>query len=156
MECDDCNFLREKASKYQKHGHTFTCSKKGKTITIKSNEGHRKNDGHEKGPELRNIPLCRFNIPKFPMDKTILILGISKDLDETIISKRTKDLSKIKKYLIRQTFTEENLELSENWRKLKKIKFLDLLFQVGMFDDEKPLSEFDQTEVDNAMDRKVL
>ena len=51
-ECADCNGLRNYASKYQKHGHTFTCSKKGKTITIKSTEGHGKNDGHLKGPEL--------------------------------------------------------------------------------------------------------
>ena len=96
LECEECTKLREKASKYQKHSHTFTCSKKGKTITIKSNEGHGKNDGLLKGPELRNLPLCRFNIPKFPMDKTRLILGISKDLDESIVSKRIKDLNKIK------------------------------------------------------------
>ena len=64
--CDDCNELRSKASKYQTHKHTFTCAKKRKTITIKSNEGHGKDDGHVKGPELRNIPVCRFNIPKFP------------------------------------------------------------------------------------------
>jgi hypothetical protein len=153
LECDECNVLRAKASKYQKHGHTFTCSKKGKTINIKSNEGHGKNDGCQHGPELRNIPLCRFNIPKFPMDKTRLILGMSKDLDETVISKRTKDLSKIKKYLIRQTFTEENLESSENWKKLKQLTFLDFIFQVGMFEEEKPLSEYTQIEINNASER---
>jgi hypothetical protein len=145
--------LREKALKYQKHSHTFTCSKKGKTITIKSNEGHGKDDGSSTGSELRNVPLCRFNIPKFPMDKTRLILGISKDLDEEIVSQRTKDLNKIKKYLIRQTFTEESLETLESWKKMQKMTFLEFIFQVGMFEEEKLLSEYNQIEIDKAIDR---
>ena len=101
MECHQCASLRSKALRYQTHNHTFTCAKKGKTITIKENEGHGKNDGRMKGQELRDIPLCRFNIPKFPMDRTRLILAMNKDLEEEEISKRNKDLLKIRKYLIR-------------------------------------------------------
>ena len=44
-DCPDCQLLVDKVSKYQKHNHTFTCKKKGKTINIKSNEGHGIDDG---------------------------------------------------------------------------------------------------------------
>ena len=101
--CPDCQLLIDKVSKYQKHGHTFTCKKKSKTISIKSNVGHGIDDGIKEGPELYNIPLCRFNFPKYPSDKTKFILGVEKDLDEKLLFSRRKDLKKITKYLIRQT-----------------------------------------------------
>ena len=68
----------------------FTCTKKKKSININAAEGHGRLDGHKIGPELRTIPLCRFNFPKFPMDKTRLILGMSKELDKEEISKKNK------------------------------------------------------------------
>ena len=40
IQCDVCQSLREKVIKYQTHGHTFTCAKKRKTLTIKENDGH--------------------------------------------------------------------------------------------------------------------
>ena len=52
--------LKDKVDKYQCHKHTFTCEKKKKTITINENEGHGRLDGSIKGPELKNISLCRF------------------------------------------------------------------------------------------------
>ena len=80
--------MKEKVEKYQTHRHTFSCNKKKQTITIKENEGHGRLDGLVKGPELRNIPLCRFKFPKFPLDQTKLVFGIPKDTDENIIKER--------------------------------------------------------------------
>ena len=101
--CQDCKILVDEVSKYQKHSHTFTCKKKSKTINIKSDEGHGIEDGIKQEQELKNVPICRFNFPKFPSDKTTFILGVSKDLDKDILESRKKDLRKITKYLIRQT-----------------------------------------------------
>ena len=80
--CEKCESLKEMVNKYQNHKHTFTCAKKNKTMTLKEHEGHGKLSGFIKGPELTNIPVCRFRFPRFPMDETKLILGISKDEDE--------------------------------------------------------------------------
>jgi hypothetical protein len=60
LHCDECGNLREKFNKYQNHKHTFTCAKKKKTISIKETEGHGRLSGFIKGPELNNIPVCRF------------------------------------------------------------------------------------------------
>ena len=137
--CPECQLLVDKVSKYQKHNHTFTCKKKGKTINIKYNEGHGIDDGIKTGPEFRNVPICRFNIPKYPSDKTKFILGTSKDIDPEILESRKKDLRKITKYLIRQTSCEFNLEESESWKKMKQMSFLEFLYQVGMFTERKKI-----------------
>ena len=44
-------------------------------------------DGQVNGPELRNMPVCRFNFHKFPMDQTRFVLGTHKDLTQDIIEK---------------------------------------------------------------------
>ena len=76
------------------HNHTFTCAKKGKTITIKEHEGHGALDGFIKGPELKNIPVCRFSFPKLPLDETKLIFATPKDTEECVIKERKNDLNK--------------------------------------------------------------
>ena len=48
-------------------------------MTINENEGHGRLDGKINGPPLINIPVCRFRFPKFHMDETKLIKGITKD-----------------------------------------------------------------------------
>ena len=123
VNCDQCKNLKEKVDKYQNHKHTFTCAKKKKTITIKENEGHGRLDGLIKGQELANVPVCRFKFPKFPMDETKMILGISKDTDEATVQDRKKDLKKIIKFLIRQTHFDETGMESEGWKKLKNMDF---------------------------------
>ena len=70
--------------------HTFTCAKKKKTITIKNHEGYGRLSGSKKGPELVNIPICRFRFPRFPLDETKLIMGISKEEDEEVVKARKK------------------------------------------------------------------
>ena len=117
VHCEECNILKSKVEKFQKHSHTFTCAKKGKTITIKDNEGHGRLDGTIKGPELKNIPVCRFKIPRFPLDETKLVLAISKDIEESDIKERKKDLSKIIKFLIRQTYSGNQVGETDSWKK---------------------------------------
>ena len=71
--CVNCQLFKDKVEKYQFHNHTFTCAKKKKTITIKANEGHGRLDGIKNGPDLSNIPICRFHFPKFPLDEILRV-----------------------------------------------------------------------------------
>ena len=87
------------------------------------------------------------------MDKTRLILGMNKDIDQDESSRRSKDLKKITKFLIRQTFNQEGVETSENIQNLQKMSFLEFIYQVGMFRDEKLLSEYTQEEIKAAKQR---
>ena len=119
LKCEDCRRLREKVEKYQTHKHTFTCAKKRQTITIQENEGHGKLDGCIKGHVLSNISVCRFKFPKFPLDETRLIASMPKETDEDLIKKCKADLSKITKYLIRQTYSEDLHFESESCQQLK-------------------------------------
>ena len=63
-------------------------------------------NGKKEGPNINNYVHCKFNFPQFPMNKTTFILGISKELDEETVNQRRNDLKKIKKYLIRQSYSE--------------------------------------------------
>ena len=56
--CIQCGILRDKIEKFQYHNHTFTCEKKKKSMTIKSNEGHGRLDNMINWPDLINIPVC--------------------------------------------------------------------------------------------------
>ena len=56
---------------------------------------------------------CRFNFPQFPLNRTTFILGIPKDLSEDQVSQRKADLNKIKKFLIRQTYSETKEESNQ-------------------------------------------
>ena len=117
--CEECKLMKEKCKKFQTHNHSFTCKKRSKLITINADEGHGKFDGQKNGQELREIPLCRFNFPKYPMEKTKLILSMSKELSKEEISKRTKDLKRINKFLIKQTLENEDI--------LFKMSFLEFM-----------------------------
>ena len=139
--CEICHRLKEKAEKYQSHYHTFTCEKKKKIMSIKPDEGHGRLNGQIKGSELSNISVCRFRFPRFPLDETKLILGISKDANPNLIKERRSDLSKITKYLIRQTHTEKPYTESESCKKLKRLHFWKFLYEVGMFNNMKLFKE---------------
>ena len=124
-----------------------------KTITIKENEGHGRLDGKVKGLELTNISVCRFRFPKFPLDETKLIKGVSKDTDEKKIKTRKNDLNKIVKFLLRQTHTEKKLEDCENWKKLRNLNFWEFIYEVGMFKGNKDLDDFTEIEKQEAKSR---
>ena len=153
LNCEQCQNLIGIVDKYQSHNHTFTCEKKKRTITIKESEGHGRQDGNIKGPQLYNVSICRFRFPKFPMDETKLILGMSKDLDETVINTRKADLNRIIKYLVRQTYSERNHSECEGWKHLKDLTFWEFLYEVGMFEGNKVLNDYRNEEKEIAKTR---
>ena len=152
-ECAECKLLKEKIEKYQSHNHTFTCAKKMRTLTIQESEGHGRLDGRVKGSKLSNVPICRFRFPKFPLDETKLIQGISKDIDDQIIKARKDDLNKIVKFLIRQTFTDKKLDDLPSWKHLQELDFWQFLHEAGMFKEDKSLAEYTESEKQNAKTR---
>ena len=97
---------------------------------------------------------CRFNFPQFPMNRTLFIRGISKDLNEEEIKQRKTDLRKIKKYLIRQTYRENNEE-SERTKSFKKMSFIQFLYEVGMFLSEKQIEDYSESEKEAAYIRYI-
>ena len=85
------------------------------------------------------------------MDKTKLILGMSKELNDLEISKRTRDLRKINKFLIRETFKHQEFENTDNFEILRTKSFLQFLNEVGMFEEEK--AQYSQQEIKAATQR---
>ena len=152
--CENCLYLKKLVTEFQTHKHTFTCQKKNKVINIKKNEGHGRKDGEKEGLAINNYVHCRFNFPQFPMNKTTFILGMSKDLDEGVVKQRKNDLKKIKKFLIRQSYSENStLDESSEFKNLKSLTFIEFLFEVGMFEREKNIEEYSLTEKREAYNR---
>ena len=87
------------------------------------------------------------------MDETKLILGMSKDLDETVINTRKADLNRIIKYLVRQTYSERNHSECEGWKHLKDLTFWEFLYEVGMFEGNKVLNDYRNEEKEIAKTR---
>ena len=69
----------------------------------------------------------------FPLDETVFIQGVTKDVIEDEAKQRKNDLLKIRKYLVRQTYTEGKLVDYEGWKDLKKLSFPQFLIEVGMY-----------------------
>jgi hypothetical protein len=137
-DCDKCVYLQKLIDDFQTHRHTFTCQKKNKVINISEDEGHGRMDGKIKGPRIDNYVHCRFNFPQFPLNKTTFILGIPKDLDAESVDQRRKDLKKIKKYLIRQSYSQySSVEDTPQFQKLRSQTFMEFLYEVGMFNTDK-------------------
>ena len=148
INCQECIQLKEKVKKYQSHKHTFTCAKKVKSITIRGNEGFGRLDGIKNGQALSNITVCRFKFPKFPLNETKLVLGIPKDTDESIVKSRKADLNKITKFLIRQTYTDQDINELGSWKQLQEMDFWKFLYEAGMFCNDKLFE--DTTDEDKA------
>ena len=154
--CNECMYMKKIVEDFQTHKHTFTCQKKNKVINIQKNEGHGRNDGKQEGINISNYVHCRFNFPQFPMNKATFILGMSKDLDEESAKQRKEDLKKIKKYLIRQSYSESSEEKeTEEFMKLKSLSFLQFLYEVGMFKREKSIEDYSDREKKDAYDRYI-
>lgn len=80
QKCEKCQTIRERVESYNTHGCSFTCHKKKQMIIIHKNEGHGRLDKIEQvGAEKMEIPKCRFDIPFFPIDKTIFLEGRTKE-----------------------------------------------------------------------------
>ena len=103
-----------------------------------------------KGIELSNISICRFRFPTFPLDETKLITGMSKEIDDDLMKTYKADLIKILKYLVRQTHTENKQMENESWEKMKRLRFWEFLYEVGMFDDTKRFDQIGDQDKENA------
>ena len=68
------------------------------------------------------------------MPKTHLIVAMSKDIDEETAKYCKSDLKKIIKFLIRQTYTDNKKDESATWEWLKKMSFIEFLYECGMFE----------------------
>ena len=155
--------MKKLVAKYQTHKHTFSCQKKNRLITIKETEGHGKNDNLRKGPKISNYVQCKYNFPQFPMNRTRFILGMRKDLEAEEINQCKKDLQKIKKYLIRQTYMEDldsNNDAASNSSQLcatnfSNLTFIEFLYEVGMFESKKPLEDYSRNEKSLAFKRYI-
>jgi hypothetical protein len=152
--CNKCKAQRKLIKDFQIHNHTFTCKKKRKSITVRKHEGHGRLDGKMEGPKISDYVECRFNFPHFPLNRTKLILGIPKDLDENELSQRKSDCKKIKKFLIRQTYSE-NKDESERFKAFKKSSFFQFLFDVGMFDEKRTIEQLSDQEKKAGYQRYV-
>ena len=109
-------------------------------------------DGIEKGKRLTNIQICRFKYPRFPSDETKVIIAMHKDTDEKLVRESKRDLNKIIKYLIRQTFNERNNNYSDMSR-LKNLSFAEFLYEVGMVKENKFFEYLTSDEICTAKER---
>ena len=152
--CLECVHMKKLVQEFQRHKHTFTCQKKNKLVTIKESEGHGKYDNIKRGHKISNYVHCRFNFPQFPMNKTRFILGMSKQLDLEEIRSRKQDLQKIRKYLIRQTYTEDSpIGETAAFSLFKNFSFIQFLHEVGMFELDKKLEHYSEKEKEAAYER---
>ena len=162
QKCQECQTIRERVELYNTHGCTFTCHKKKQIIIIHKNEGHGRLDKIEQiGAEKMEIPKCRFDIPFFPVHKTIFLEGRNKEniiedeelrkKEELEHSESKQDLKKIRKFLLRQSYGHKENSLS--WNNLKSLDFWQFLFEVGMFANDKNFHEFTELEKKNAKKR---
>ena len=112
VSCSDCDIIKERVILFNTHGCTFSCKKKKKMLKIKESEGHGKLDGKISGDLIDNYIICRYNYPQNPIDETTLLLGLSKGHDEEDLNKRKNDYKKTRKFLIRQTYSDEESDYS--------------------------------------------
>ena len=148
--CLNCAHTRQSVEKYQKHKHTFTCKKKNRIITILPREGHGSRDGQLEGAELK-LPVCRFGVPFFPMNKTTYIFGFDKDTSKQTLNKAKVDYQKVKKYILRMT-SDASFENSSYWDKFKSMSFEFFLLEAGMCEG----LDLDINYVDNATKRYLI
>ena len=117
---------------FQSHAHTFTCRKKCNKIVIKSTEGHGKYDGVKTGPEL-TMNSCRFKFPKFPVRKTCIIDAPDSYISDDIKKCWKNNYLKVRRFILRQTYTEPRSEPNQDFLNLTFDEFLDA---VGMNEEE--------------------
>ena len=118
------------------HNCTFTCAKKGKTITIQKEEGWGADTPvPAEATALVGVPICRFGFAKNPMDKTVALRGFSEDEDEEFVKQAKKDYLQIRKYLLRQCYTPKGSKREEqsSYIELQNLDFKTFLEKVGMF-----------------------
>ena len=151
ISCKKCQIIKKRVETFNCHGCTFSCHKKKKYVVINKNEGHGRLDKIVDNQNQMELPTCRFNVPFFPLDETIFLQGLSKDLPEEELKKKKYDLRKIRKYLLRQSYGHKEDSLS--WSKLRSLNFWQFLYEVGMFEDEKSFEQYTEAEMQRAKTR---
>ena len=64
-------------------------------------------------------------------------------------------MKKITKYLTRQTYATDKLNLPESWNNLKDMDFWEFLYEAGMFKGKKRLHEYSDLEMREAKTRYI-
>lgn len=129
-------------TKYQTHKHTFTCTKQRKNsyFTVQEDEGFGKEDGKRKGPSLRT-PKCRFHFPRFPMRKTSLLEPLvqtqpnvinENSVSEIIIKKADVNLNRIRKFMLRNLFSNDSDERQKDREAFFNFTFDEFLDKLGI------------------------
>ena len=72
------------------------------------------------------------------MDKTKLLLPISKSEDPKLVNQMKKDLKHIRAYLLRRIHFLETGENEYLWTKFKSMTFYEFLKDLGMFEGISP------------------
>ena len=131
VSCEDCEKMVDLVKTFQVHKCTSSCRKKKKYIHILPGQGL----GISEQESIEIITsVCRYRFPKFPIDKNIVLLPLSKDEDPKLLVKMKKDLKHIKSYLIRKTYFWQSNENEEDWLKFEKMTFEEFLQDTGMFE----------------------
>ena len=138
VDCDQCGDLSKLVEKYQTHSHKPSCLKKKRMVRIGAKEGHGRFDGDKEDVEIF-LPVCRYNYPKNPIDKTEFITSFPKDHDPKEIKKAKDDYAKIRKYLLRLTHGE-NCLTQEAWSNFCLLDFYEFLYEVGLLQKPAHLS----------------
>lgn len=127
--------VQQLAATYQTHSHTFTCYKKNKTFTIGSKEGHGKLDGKKSGPALR-VPACRFNFPRPPMRKTMIIVPPTPDDDSEQVKQWQRYKNKFRAYVNRQTFQQYPGQVTEARARFLSLTYEEFLEDLGLTEEQ--------------------
>jgi hypothetical protein len=96
------------------------------------------------------LPICRFRLPFYPIEKARFILPFEEDYQEKLLKKAEKDFSQIRKFILRMTY-DANLEDSPNWDKFKEMSFESFLYECGMYDG----LESNENQLEDATERYV-
>ena len=65
------------------------------------------------------VPVCRFNHPKNPINKTEFIFPFPQDYEEKDLKRAKADYSKIRKYLLRITHGMD-FKKGDRWKKFMR------------------------------------
>ena len=137
-DCNECEELSKLVERYQTHSHKPSCLKRKRIIRINAKEGFGRLDGDKEDTEIL-VPVCRYNFPKNPIDKTEFITKFPKDYDHKELKKAKDDYEKIRKYLLRLTH-DENFQTKEAWSNFCQLDFYDYLYEIGMLKKPADLS----------------
>ena len=140
-DCPNCKEIIERVQNFNcGHSCGFSCHKKKRQLTIKEDEGHGYLDKQMAEEEMVHL-LCRYGFPKEVMEETTFIPAIPKDIDAKVLEKMKADYKKLRKYMIRQTSTEEK------WKVFKEMTYEEFLFKAGFMPEDNDKTQEDRVKM---------